>query len=106
MIQSRRMQYEIECLVKTALLSGYAIIPKWNLQRLYGKTKLTSTIIDDLCARAVEHDTVEETCELQIFAFRERDESRDVLLIRADRLLNEYEYEDEDEGDEDDTDNN
>lgn len=106
MIPNRQTQHEIGRLVETALLSGYAITPKWNLQRLYGKTKLTSTIVDDLCARALEHDTVEEPSELLIFAFRARDESRSVLLVRADRLLNEYEYEDDgDEDVENDTDN-
>ena len=86
-MRNRQTEYEIECLIERALRSGYAILPKWKLQNLYSKTKLTSTIFEDLSERAVNHNTVEDPSELLVFAFRERDEARDVLLVRADRIL-------------------
>ena len=107
MIRNRRFEQSIETLIETALRAGYAAVPKWRLQAWYAMTKLTATIVDDLRARAVEHDTVENPSDLVIFAFRERDENRDVLLVRADRLIGgvvdegEEEARYEDEADED-----
>ena len=73
------------------LLTGYSITPKRNLRGLYGKRKLTSAIINNLFARANEQDTVGESSNKFIFVFRERDECHDVLLARADGVLNDNE---------------
>ena len=97
MIRNRRHEQAIETLIETALRAGYATVPKWQIQTWYSMSKLTATVVNDLRARAIDHDTVENPSDLLVFTFRKRDENRDVLLVRSDRLVGGIGDEDEEE---------